>query len=94
LEVPQGLRIVPGGLMNLSQEFHGADVSRIEDQGFLQKAVRGRNIAGTVCADGVIEKIARVLAIIFALFVGPALAEGLFAAFLAGRFRHAGLESR
>jgi hypothetical protein len=66
----------------------------IEDQGLLQEAVGGRNIAGTVCADSVAIQIARVLAVEFALLFGPALAEGLFAAFLAGRLRHVRLESR
>ena len=47
-----------------------------------------------VCAGGIVEKIARVFAVEFALFFGPALAEGLFAAFLAGRLRHALLGSR
>jgi hypothetical protein len=41
-----------------------------------------------VRAHGVVEEIARVLAIVFALLFGTALAKGLFAAFLAGRFRH------
>jgi hypothetical protein len=94
LEVPKGLGIVAGGLMDLSQQFHGADVSGIEDQSLFQEAVRGGDITGAVRANGVIEKIACVSAVVFALFVGPALAEGLFAAFLAGGFRHAGLESR
>jgi hypothetical protein len=47
-----------------------------------------------VCAEGVSEKIARFQAVGFALFFSPALAEDLFAAFLAGGFRHAGLGSR
>jgi hypothetical protein len=44
--------------------------------------------------DGVAIQIARIFAVEFALFFGPALAEGLFAAFLAGGLRHTGFGSR
>src|ERR1017187_6813694 len=85
--------MVPGGFMDLGKQFYRAGVMRIEDQGLFQKTVGGRNIAGTVRLDGVAVQIARVFAVEFALFFGPALAESLFAAFLDGRLRHAGLGS-
>ena len=84
---------MPGGVMDLGQQFHRAGVFGIEDQDLLQEAVGSRNIAGMVCADGVAEQKARLFAVEFALIFGPALAEDLLTAFLAGGLRHPALVS-
>ena len=74
LHVPKRVGIVSGIVMDLGQQFDRAGMIRIEDQGLPQETVGGRNIAGTVCADAIAEKISRLLAVEFALFFGPALA--------------------
>jgi hypothetical protein len=80
--------------MDLGKQFYGTGVIGIEDQDLSQEAIHGREIAFMMGVDGVVEEIARVLSVVFALFVGPAPTESLFAAFLAGGLRHAKLRSR
>jgi hypothetical protein len=59
--------------MDFGQPFHRESVIGIEDQRLPQKTIRGRNIAGTVCADAVAVEISRLFTVEFALLFGTAL---------------------
>jgi hypothetical protein len=94
LHVPKRFGIMSGLVMDLGQQFYRASVIGIEDEGLPQETVRGGNVAGTACANGIAIQVSSLLAVELALFFGPALAQGLLAALLGSRLRHAGLGSR